>query len=94
MALLILGIFFEGAIYDNEAWVTRVKEMEAKVAKAEEQSKEANNKLEQKVNVKLQQNNEKKRVLTQYIDREVIKYDNTCTIPKEFIEVHNKAAKQ
>ena len=36
--LLALGIFFEGAIYNNEAWVARVKEMEAKVAKAEEES--------------------------------------------------------
>jgi hypothetical protein len=92
-ALLALGIFFEGAIYNNEAWVARVTEMEAKVAKAEEESKEANDKLDKKVTAKVQQIVEKKRVLKQYIDREIIKYDNTCTIPKEFIEVHNKAAK-
>jgi hypothetical protein len=91
-ALLALGIFFEGAIYNNEAWVARVKEMEAKVAKAEEESKQANDKLDKKVIVKVQQIVEKKRVLKQYIDREIVKYDNTCTIPKEFIEVHNKAA--
>ena len=93
-ALLALGIFFEGAIYNNEAWVARVNEMEAKVAKAEEESKQANDKLDKKVIVKVQQIVEKKRVLKQYIDREIVKYDNTCTIPKEFIEVHNKAAKQ
>ena len=92
-ALLALGIFFEGAIYNNEAWVARVTEMEAKVAKAEEESRQANDKLDKKVIVKVQQIVEKKRVLKQYIDREIIKYDNTCTIPKEFIEVHNKAAK-
>jgi hypothetical protein len=92
-ALLALGIFFEGAIYNNEAWVARVKEMEVKVAKAEEESKQANDKLDQRVNTKVLQIVEKKRVLKQYIDREIIKYDNTCTIPKEFIEVHNKAAK-
>ena len=92
-ALLALGIFFEGAIYNNEAWVARVTEMEAKVAKAEEESKEANDKLDKKVTVKVQQIVEKKRVLKQYIDREIVKYDNTCTIPNEFIEVHNKAAK-
>jgi hypothetical protein len=91
--LLALGIFFEGAIYNNEAWVARVTEMEAKVAKAEEESKEANDKLDKKVTVKVQQIVEKKRVLKQYIDREIVKYDNTCTIPNEFIEVHNKAAK-
>ena len=27
-----------------------------------------------------------------YIDREVVKYDNTCVLPKEFIKAHNEAA--
>ena len=94
IALLALGIFFEGAIYNNEAWVARVKEMETKVARAEEESKDANKKLEAKTNKAVIQLVEKKRVLKQYIDREIVKYDNTCTIPKEFIDVHNKAVKQ
>jgi len=94
IALLALGIFFEGAIYNNEAWVARVKEMEAKVALAEEQSKDANTKLEAKTQKTVIQLVEKKRVLKQYIDREIVKYDNSCTIPNEFIEAHNKAAKR
>ena len=94
IALLAIGIFFEGAIYNNEAWVARVKEMEAKVALAEEQSKDANTKIDNKVNAKQVQLIEKKRVIKQYIDREVIKYDNTCIIPNEFIEAHNKAARK
>ena len=93
-ALLAIGIFFEGAIYNNNAWVARVKEMEAKVALAEEQSKDANAKLEAKTQKTVIQLVEKKRVLKQYIDREVVKYDNSCTIPNEFIEAHNKAAKR
>lgn len=90
-ALLAIGIFFEGAIYNNKEWVARVKEMEAKVALAEEQSKDANAKLEAKTQKTVIQLVEKKRVLKQYIDREIVKYDNTCVIPKEFIEVHNLA---
>jgi hypothetical protein len=93
-ALLAIGIFFEGAIYNNNAWVARVKEMEAKVALAEEQSKDANTKLEAKTQKTVIQLVEKKRVLKQYIDREIVKYDNSCTIPNEFIEAHNKAAKR
>ena len=93
-ALLAIGIFFEGAIYNNNAWVARVKEMEAKVALAEEQSKDANAKLEAKTQKTVIQLVEKKRVLKQYIDREIVKYDNSCTIPNEFIEAHNKAAKR
>jgi len=94
IALLAIGIFFEGAIFDNEAWVARVKEMEAKVAKAEEESKEANAKIDARVNNRVTQLVEKRRVIKQYIDREIVKYDNTCNIPKEFIEAHNKAAKK
>ena len=89
---IIFGTFMSGAIYDNESWLDRVKEMEAKVAKAEEQSKEANTVIESKVESAKQKIVQKQVVVKQYIDREVVKYDNSCVIPKEFIEVHNKAA--
>jgi hypothetical protein len=29
-----------------------------------------------------------------YVDREIVKYDSQCVIPKEFIDVVNKAAEQ
>ena len=92
MLAIIFGTFMSGAIYDNEAWEARVKEMEAKVAKAEQQSKEANTVIESKVEKAKEKIVQKQIVVKQYIDREIVKYDNTCVIPKEFVEVHNKAA--
>lgn len=89
---IIFGTFMAGAIHDNEAWLDRVKEMEAKVAKAEEESKVANNKIDNKVEKVREKIVQKQVVVKQYIDREIVKYDNTCVIPKEFVEVHNKAA--
>ncbi len=89
---IIFGTFMSGAIYDNEAWEARVREMEAKVAKAEEQSKEENEKINDKVEKVKEKIVQKQVVVKQYIDREVVKYDNSCVIPKEFIDVHNKAA--
>jgi hypothetical protein len=89
---IVFGTFMSGAIYDNEAWLERVKEMEAKVAKAEVESREANSKIESKVETAKQKIIQKQVVVKQYIDREVVKYDNSCVIPKEFVEVHNKAA--
>ena len=89
---IIFGTFMSGAIYDNEAWESRVKEMEAKVAKAEQQSKEENEKINDKVEKVKEKIVQKQVVVKQYIDREVVKYDNSCVIPKEFIDVHNKAA--
>lgn len=89
---IIFGTFMSGAIYDNEAWEARVKEIEAKVAKAEEQSKQENEKINDKVEKVKEKIVQKQVVVKQYIDREIVKYDNTCVIPKEFVEVHNKAA--
>ena len=89
---IIFGTFMSGAIYDNEAWLDRVKEMEAKVAKAEQEAKDANEKINDKTEKVREKIVQKQVLVKQYIDREVTKYDNTCVIPKEFVEIHNKAA--
>ena len=94
ICLMVIGTFMSGAIYDNDSWLDRVHEMEAKVAKAEEQSKEANEKIDEitkNQKIKIQ---EKQVVIKQYIDREVAKYDNTCVIPKEFIKALNDASER
>lgn len=88
---IVLGTFMSGAIYDNHAWLDRVKEMEEKVVKAEQESREANDKINQEVEEVKEKIVEKQVVLKQYVDREVVKYDSSCTIPKEFIDVYNKA---
>jgi hypothetical protein len=82
---IIFGTFMSGASYNNNAWEERVREMEAKVAKAEVESKEANVKIDEKVQQQKIKIVEKQVVVKQYIDREIVKYDNTCVIPKEFI---------
>jgi hypothetical protein len=91
VCLIVLGTFMSGAIHDNNAWLARVKEMEDKVAKAEQESKEANDKINEMVDNTKTKIVEKQVILKQYVDREIVKYDNTCVIPKEFIDVYNKA---
>jgi len=92
--VLAFGIFFEGAIYNNKEWVARVKEMEAKVAAAEVESKKETIKIVQKVVVKKQIVKERGEDIIKYVDREITKYDNTCVIPKDFVKVLNDAAKE
>jgi putative transposon-encoded protein len=98
--LIAFGTFMSGAIYDNNAWLDKVKELEAKVAKAEQESREANEKLDQATKTKLDKIKEKKIYIKEYIDREVVKYDTKflpggqCEIPKEFIGALNQAAKK
>lgn len=40
--VLIIGIWFEGAISNNNSWLLKIKDMEVKVAQAETQSAEVN----------------------------------------------------
>lgn len=95
---IVIGTFMAGAIYDNDAWEARVKEMEEKVAAAEVQSKEENIKIVEKVVNKVQIVKTRGQDIVKYVDREVVKYDTKfapggiCEIPKEFIKAHNDAA--
>ena len=95
---IVIGTFMAGAIHDNESWLAKVKEMEAKVAAAEAQSKEENVKIVEKVVTKTQVIKTRGEEIVKYVDREVVKYDTKfapggeCEIPKEFIKALNDAA--
>jgi hypothetical protein len=88
------GIYFEGGLANEEQWVAKVKEMEAKVAAAEVAGKKETIKIQQKVVIQEKVIREKGEDIVRYIDREIVKYDNSCIIPKEVIDTHNKAAKR
>lgn len=92
IALVVIGTFMSGAIHNEAAWVARVKEMEAKVAEAEQKSEKVNVEIQTKVVTKTQVIKEKGDEIIKFVDKEVVKYDNTCVIPDEFIEAINKAA--
>jgi uncharacterized membrane protein len=95
-----LGIFLEGGLNNEKVWQARVKEVEAKLAIAEQQSKEENVKIVNKVVTKTQIIRTRGNDIVKYIDREIVKYDikfapgGQCEIPKEFIKSHNDAAQE
>ena len=90
---IIIGIFMCGAISSNDAWLAKIKDLEVKLAQAETKSAIKNTEIVQKIITKTQLVRERGQDVVQYVDREVVKYDNTCVIPKEFVEAHNSAAK-
>jgi len=98
IALIVLGTFMSGAISNEEEWLARVKELEAKVEAAQVESVKENVKIETKIITKTQIVKERGQDIIQYVDKEIIKFDTKflpggeCEIPKEFIQVHNKAA--
>ena len=98
IVLLVLGVWLRGG-YDTEmSWRAKVAEAEARVAVAEQQSKETNTVIEQKIVEKTKVIKGKTEYITQYLDREVvkkeeiIKYIEQCPVPKEIIDIHNQAA--
>lgn len=92
LLLVILGIFMSGAQYANAVWQQAAKELELKVQVAEAKSEATNKTVEQKVVVKTQVVRERGETITKYVDREIVKYNNQCVIPAEFIKAHNSAA--
>ena len=98
VALIIFSTFMAGVMHNESSWQAKIKEMEEKVAAAEEQSKKENVKIVQKVVTKTQVIKTRGQDIVKYVDREIVKYDTkfapggVCEIPKEFIKAHNDAA--
>jgi hypothetical protein len=88
------GLFMTGAVKGSESLLAEMKDLREKVTVAEEQSVQETVKIETKYVNKTQVIRERGEDVLKYIDREVVKYDSTCIIPKEFIEAHNKAAEK
>jgi hypothetical protein len=95
---LLLSIWFLGVNSANEVWEAKIKDLEAKVKLAEEQSNNKNVEIQEKVVEKTKVVREKGKDIIKYIDREIvkkeeiIKYIEQCPVPKEIIDIHNQAA--
>jgi hypothetical protein len=92
IVLVLFSIYMIGAISNNDAWLARVKDLEVKVAAAEAKSATANTDIVEKTIVKTQVVKQRGQDIIKYVDREVVKFDANCVIPKEFVTTHNRAA--
>lgn len=97
LLLLVLGVYLEGGLADNKEWQLKVKDMEVKLAKAETEAANKNTEIQEKIVEKTKVVREKGRDIIQYVDREVVKkeeivkYIESCPVPKEIIDLHNQA---
>ena len=97
ISLIVFATFMYGGAYNNDAWMAKVKEMEEKVAAAEEAAKKENVRIEEKVVEKTKVVKEKGDEIIKYIDREVVKKEEVvkfienCPIPKDIVDLHNQA---
>lgn len=94
LVVLLLGIFLEGVLYSSKDLNEKVKELEERVAVAEAKSTEVNTQIVEKIITKQKIVKERGKDVIRYVDREIVKYNNTCVIPNEFITIHNKAVEE
>lgn len=92
LAIICGSLWMLGGIAVENKWQQRVLELQAKIAEAEAKASQANADLADKLSKNKEKIVTKTNTVVQYVDREVVKYDTTCVIPKEFISVHNEAA--
>lgn len=90
--LLIAGVYFKGSYATEAEWRAKVKAAEEQVRIAEQQAAEATTKIETKTVTKTKYIKLRGETIIRDVEREIVKYNNTCVIPPKFIELHNQAA--
>ena len=92
--MLVVGSYMFGGYGTEMAWRQKVKDLEAKVKAAEEQSQKVNTVIQEKVVTKIKVVKE-----NVYVNREIIKevagkqLDASCSLPKSTISLHDSASR-
>jgi len=90
--LLVLGVYFRGGVAVETEWRERVAAVEAQLKIAEEKSTEANRQIDTRVQKQVTSIRQRMTYVRQYVDREVVKYNDQCQIPQAFVDAHNRVA--
>lgn len=87
------GIYLQGGVAVEQKYKLQVAELEKKLKDAEIAAQKVNTKIVTEVVTKREIVKEKGQDVIRYVDREVVKYDNSCPMPDVVIKAHNAAAK-
>lgn len=92
--MIVFGVYMSGSIANNESWLAKVREVEAKLAEAQAKGAQETVKIVEKIVYKEKVVKEKGQKVVEYVDREVVKYDSSCQIPPSFVDAHNQAVEK
>ena len=92
IVLLVSGVYFKGGYSVEMAWRERVAELEAKVAVAEQKSKEANTQIQTVYVDRVKVVKEKQIVIQEKLKTVEVKIDANCKVVPEAIDIVNEAA--
>lgn len=90
--VVAVTIFVLGMQHANQTWERAAAELQAKIDIAEAKSQVVNTVIEEKLVTKIVEVKVRGDKITEYIDREVVKYDTECKIPPPVVEALNRAA--
>lgn len=96
--LLAIGSYLKGSFHSDAQWQLKLLKEQQKNFELERKAVEINNELSKKINEKSKIIYQKGDTIYRYIDKEVIKdkeiikFVETCPLPKKIIELHNAAA--
>jgi hypothetical protein len=92
IVLLVSGVYFKGGYSVEMEWRKKVAELEAKVAVAEQKSKEANTQIQTVYVDRVKVVKEKQIVIQEKLKTVEVKIDANCRVVPEAIDILNEAA--
>ena len=93
LVLIVLGVWFQGAMSNEAAWQARVHEMEQKVAAAEVKSAQETVRIVTRVVTQIQTIKDTTNANVQYLEKQVAQdLDRECTLTNASVLLHNSAS--
>ena len=92
IVLLVAGVYFKGGQSAEMQWRERVRELEAKVAAAEQQSKEVNTEIKTVYVDRVKVVKEQQLIVQEKIKNVEVKIDSQCRVAAEAVDILNEAA--
>ena len=89
-----VGVFMMGGVGINIVYQERIKEMQAQVERAVEQSDQANAELQKKIDRKNKKIKEIKNESKSLIRSNRVEIDRDCSVPDVAVRLHNNSASQ
>lgn len=93
IVLLVIGVYFAGAISNNDNWEQQVAELKNKILVSEKASAELNGLLIEQLLLNEKKMVEINNINKKYLDSIRTKVDKDCKINSDVINLHNSAAK-
>jgi len=92
IVLLVAGVYLKGGYSVEMAWREKVAELEAKIAIAEQKSKEVNEKIVTVYQDRVKVVKETQVVIQEKIKTVEVKIDSQCKITSDTVDILNQAA--